>query len=357
MHRRFLLFVLFLLCAAALSCSSATAAPPSPPARPRSIILLIADGAGPAHFTVARQLRGPSFQTGRLPVTGMVSTSPLPDSQVTDSAAAATAFATGYRTKYRMVGVDPSGQPRETILELAEKRRKSTGLVTTANFFDATPAAFAAHHPSRYDAEIIVRQMLSSGADLIIGGGLAHFGAAGRPTIEEVANASGYTLARSIGELRAAGENRLLGVFPTQKQELDFPDTRLADFARIAIDRLSKDTDGFFLLIEHEGVDGSSHQKATQPFIDSILSFDEAVGVAVDFAAARNDVLVIVTSDHETGGLQIHGERDKELRLVWATGSHTGEAVPVFAMGPGAQIVSGFIDGEELGRRLQSLWK
>jgi alkaline phosphatase len=91
--------------------------------------------------------------------------------------------------------------------------------------------------------------------------------------------------------------------------------------------------------------------------IDSLHSFDEAVGIALDYAAAHRDVLVVVTGDHETGGLQIHAENAPELRLKWATEAHTGEAIPLFASGPGAQNLSGFIDGDELGRRLQALWK
>ena len=350
---------LFILCAVVAGCSTSpsTIPAPLPPARPKSIIFLIADGAGAAHFTVARMVRGNSFQVGRMTTTGLVATSPVVDSRVTDSAAAATAYATGHLTKYRAVGVDADGQPRQTLLEIAEKLGKSTGLVTTTNFFDATPAAFAAHTPSRYEAELIVRQMLSSGAEVIIGGGLARFGVEGRPAIEDVASSTGYTLARTADQLRTATGDRLLGVFATQKFEGDFPEARLPELARIALDRVARDADGFFLMIEHEGTDGASHNKETEPFIRSMVSFDEAVGVALDYAATRNDVLVVVTGDHETGGLQIHGEKEQELRLAWATGSHTGEAVPVFSIGPGAGSLTGFMSGDELGRRLQALWK
>lgn len=351
---------LFILCAAASGCAtsaSSAGAATEPPARPKSIIFLIADGAGAAHFTVAQMIRGDSFQVGRMPTTGLVATSPVGGSRVTDSAAAATAYATGYPTKYAAVGVDADGRPRETLLEIGEKLGKSTGLVTTTNFFDATPAAFAAHTASRYEAELIVRQMLTSGAEVIIGGGLTRFGVEGRPTIEEVASSAGYTLARTAAELRAAPGERLLGVFTTQKLEVDFPEARLAELTRIALDRVSRDDDGFFLMIEHEGTDGASHGKDSDAFIKSMLAFDEAVGVALDYATSRRDVLVVVTGDHETGGLQIHGEKKEELRLAWATGGHTGEAVPVFALGPGADTLTGFISGDELGRRLQSLWK
>ena len=340
-----------------LSCAGVTPTrTPPPPSRPTSIILMIADGAGPAHFTVARMLRGPQFQTGRLPFTGLVATSPVTDSIVTDSAAAATAYATGFTTTRLGVGVDAAGNPRPTALQIARDAGKSTGLVTTTNFWDATPAAFAAHTPSRYATDDIIRQMLASGVDLIIGGGAARFGAEGRPALKDVAAATGFALALTYPELERAGrEVRLLAVFRTEPHEVDFTDVRLPVLARAAIDRLSHNPNGFFLLIEHEGPDGASHANETQKFIDSMISFDEAVGVAREYVSARTDVLLVVTADHATGGLQILREAGKELELRWATKGHTGEAVPIFAAGPGAELFVGFMDGAEVGRRLQQL--
>lgn len=348
--------VLSILCLVSLSCVSATSPATSPaPRSPRSIIFLIADGAGTAHFTVARMLRGADFQTGRLPYTGLVVTSPLDDSIVTDSASAATAFATGVRVRYTALSMDASGTPLPTALQAAEKLSKSTGLITTANFWDATAAAFTAHAPTRYETDSIVGQMLKSGTEIIAGGGLARFGKEGRPTIDDLAGAAGYALVRTAAELKSVTADRVLAVFDTQPQEIDFPEVRLPVLTQWALDRLSTDPEGFFLMVEQEGTDGASHANHTQKFIDSMISFDEAVGIALDFAAARNDVLVLVASDHECGGLQIHREKGTEMELVWATKSHTGEAVPVFAYGPGAEQFVGLMNGEDLGRKLISL--
>ena len=338
-----------------LSCASVAPAASEPARLPRSIILLIADGAGSSHFTVGRIVRGEDFQIGRLPYAGLVATGPLEDSIVPDSAAAATAYSTGVRTKYVHVGVDASGAPQMTALELAEKRGKSTGLVTTTNFWDATPAAFAAHTTSRYETDVIIGQMLGSGAEVIIGGGVARFGVEGRASLDQVADAAGYSLARTVDQLTTAGGERLLGVFATASGEVDFAEARLPLLARVAIDRLSRDPDGFFLMIEHEGTDGASHQNRTEAFIDSMVSFDEAVGVALDYAESRPDVLIIATADHETGGLRIHPEKGMEMQLAWGTKSHTGGAVPIFAKGPGAEMFTGFLDADEVGRRLHRL--
>jgi alkaline phosphatase len=316
---------------------------------------MIADGSGVAHFTVAKMIRGAQFQTGRLPYAGLVNTSPLENSVVADSAASASAFATGVRVRYTALSMDAAGKKLPTALEAAETLDKSTGLVTTTNFWDATPAAFAAHAPTRYETDSIIDQMLKSGAEVIVGGGAARFGKEGRATLDELGTADGYTIVKNPADLQTVTGERVLAVFETQPQEVDFPDVRLPVLTRFALDRLSPDPDGFFLVVEHEGTDGASHANMTDKFIASMVSFDEAVGVALEFAAARNDVLLVVAADHETGGLQIHREKGSEMELVWATKAHTGEAVPVFAYGPGAENFTGLMDGEALGRKLRSL--
>ncbi|HEU4521750.1 MAG TPA: alkaline phosphatase, partial [Thermoanaerobaculia bacterium] len=307
---------------------------------------------GAAHFTVGSMVRGDQFQTGRLPHTGLVMTSPLEDSVVTDSAAAATAYATGVATKYTRVGVDGAGEARTTVLEVAEQLGKSTGLVTTANFWDATPAAFAAHNKSRYESEDLIRQMLTSGAEIIAGGGAQHFGSEGRPTLAELAESTGYQLIDSRAKLDSVKGEKLFAVYPRADREVDFDEVRLPVLARWAIDHLSKDPDGFFLLIEHEGTDGAAHANLTDKFIASMVSFDEAVGVALDYATARKDVLIVVTGDHETGGLQILREKGKVMELGWATKSHTGEMIPIFAIGPGAETFHGLMTGADVGKKL-----
>ena len=339
------------------ACTTATPTVAAASTKPRSIIFLIADGGGVAHFTVAKMIRGAQFQTGRFPYSGFVNTSPLENSIVADSAAAATAFATGVRVRYTAVSMDAAGKKLPTSLQAAEAAKKSTGLVTTTNFWDATTAAFAAHAATRYETETIVDQMVRSGAEIIVGGGAARFGKDGWPTLDAVAKLGGYTVVRTPAELNTAKGERVLAVFETQPQEVDFPDVRLPVLTRWAIDRLAPDPDGFFLVVEHEGVDGASHANQTEKFVASIVSFDEAVGVALDFASARKDVLVIVAADHECGGLQILREKGAQLELAWSTKAHTGEAVPVFAYGPGAEQFTGVMDGEDLGRKINGLVK
>lgn len=348
---RLALLVLFLL-----SCSSSSSliAAPQPGRMPKSIILIVGDGMGAAHFTAARILRGSEFQSGRMPVTGLVATRSA-NSVVTDSAAAATAFSTGVKTNDTMVGVDPTGHPQKTVLELAEGRGMATGLVTTTGFWDATPAAFASHVRTRREGVSIVGQMLRSGADLIASSGVETFGVEGFPPLEDLARDHGFTLIRTADELDTTRPTPVLAVFRSSPNDLDSPDVRLPDLAAWAIKRLSKDPDGFFLLLEHEGTDTTSHNNLTDGFETAVRSLDETVGVALDFADRQGDVLVIVTGDHETGGLQILGQAGEPLQLKWTTGGHTGEAVSIFAKGPGSEAFSGFIDNTDVGKKLLAL--
>src|SRR5690606_5415362 len=138
---------------------------------PRGIVLVVGDGMGSAHFTLARLLRGADYRIGTMPEVGLVATHAV-DTLVTDSAAAATAFATGVKTVKGAIGTDPSGAPVETVLEAAEARGLATGLVTTTVFVDATPAAFAAHAQSRAELGVIAQHMLSRGIEVIAGTGL-----------------------------------------------------------------------------------------------------------------------------------------------------------------------------------------
>jgi alkaline phosphatase len=312
------------------------------------VILVIGDGMGVAHFTAARLLRGADYRIGTMPVAGLVSTHAL-NSIAPDSASSASAYATGAKINYRALSVDPSGRPLETALEIAERTGRATGLVTTANFYDATPAAFAAHVSSRYESDVIISQMLQSGVEIIVGGGAAKF------TDDAVATAKGFTVARTGPALFSTDAPHILGVFTTQKNEMEFPDAPLLQIAPWAIDRLSRDPDGFFLLLEHEGTDGASHANATEDFMTAVKALDAMAGIALDFAASNPDTLVIVTGDHETGGLQILPENKQELELRWGGKGHTAEMLPIFARGPGAERFSGAMDNDEVGRRLKQL--
>lgn len=325
------------------------------PAAPKNVILLISDGSGLGHFTFARNIRGDAFRIGTMPVVGVFTTQ-CADRAVTDSAAAATALATGAKTNYEMVSLDPKTlEPLETVLEVAKKQGKAAGLVTTAAFFDATPAAFAAHAKHRHDKGVDA-QMLRSGADLIAGTLLEDFTNELSPELAQVATDNGWTVLNTRAQLDAAPQGKkLLAVFRWQERNLDQPDAPLPVLAKWAIDHLDDDPEGFFLVIEQEGTDSSSHQNHIADLRKALASFDEAVGVALDFAAKRGDTLVIATADHETGGLRVTETKQlAKLRVEWSTTDHTGTMIPIFAYGPGSAAFGGLQDNTDVGKKLKA---
>ena len=329
--------------------SAVFAAPP-----PKNVILLVGDGMGPAHVTRLRQLRGAETRMARLPVGGIVTTE-CADFAVTDSAAAGTAIATGVKAKRRSLGMDANGVAQKSVLDAAHAAGKSAGLVTTAKFFDATPAAFTSAAIDRYHYAKVIPQMLESRAEVIAGSGAKWFEETSFVPLTKAAADAGYRLITNPADLDAATGPRLLAVFPEQTHDVDNPAAPLPVLARWAIDRLSKDPDGFFLLIEHEGIDSTSHQNDTPGLERSLVSFDTAIGVALDFAAKNPNTLVVVTADHETGGLLLDETQDGQPLMKWANKTHSAVAVPIFAQGPGAESFSGFLDNTDVGKRLIAL--
>jgi alkaline phosphatase len=341
MHR-LIAAIAFFVCAAGLAAQT-----------PKNIILFISDGAGPAHYTAMKNARLAEFNVGRMPVVGLATTR-CADRNVTDSAAAATALATGFKTNYEMVAIDPSGNALQTVLELAESRGKATGVVTTAKFFDATPAAFTAHAKHRDEHAEIVAHQLRSGAELIIGSGTKALADEKLAHVPAAAKAQGYTYVTTRGELDAAASaKKVLAAFPEQTRDMDYPEAPLAHLTRFALDHLKREPKGFFLMVEHEGTDSSSHQNNTPDVHAALTSFDTAIGVALDFAAASKDTLVVVTADHETGGMRVTETKQLgRFRIEWSTTDHTAVAVPVFAFGPGSGGFAGFYDNTDVGKKL-----
>ena len=346
--------------------SAQTASPPVPQAR--NIILLIGDGMGPVHRTAARYLAvGPAgaLAMDGLPVAGYSHTYSA-NALVTDSAAGGTAIASGVKTNNGAIGVDVNGNPVETILERAQALGKATGLVTTTQIAHATPAAFAAHVPSRSMMTEIAKQMLEHGVDVLLGGGedewlpASEFGCYPGPgkrddglNLIQTAITTGYAYVCTATDFNAidpSTTSKLLGLFADEGMARPF-DPTLADMAQKAINILSRDPDGFFLMVEGGQIDWASHANDAVNAIGDTIGFDEAVAVARQFASANPDTLVIVTADHETGGMALekadYGAQTfttpggLQFDIDWTSGTHTAVDVPVLAGGPHAWALSG----------------
>lgn len=287
---------------------------------PRNIIFLIGDGMGPAAITLLRECQEIPTHLDSLLV-GVCRTYSA-DSRVTDSAAAVTALACGIKTKNTMIGLDPAGQPVANLLEGAQARGMATGLVATSRITHATPAGFAAHVPERARESDIAAQMLEHRVDVLLGGGRGFFlpadaggrRADGRNLLEEAGRA-GYNVVDSRAELLKPLRAPLLGLFNRDHLTLEIDrdpkeEPSLVEMTRAALDVLKRDPDGFFVMIEGSRIDHAEHDNDAGDTVREMRAFDDAVGAAVAFARRDGQTLVVVTADHETGGLTIGRMRD-----------------------------------------------
>jgi alkaline phosphatase len=338
----------------------------------RAIILFVGDGMGDGQRLAARW--SAVGQDGLLametmPIAGLSRTASA-DHPVTDSAAAATALATGVKTDNGVIAQNPAGHDLTTILERAQARGMAVGLVTTTQMAHATPAAFASHVPSRSMMTEIASQMLAHEVDVMLGGGEDEFlpaGAVGRypepgeredgRNLVAEATVAGYTYvydATAFAALVPTSTVRLLGLFADEGMTRPFSPS-LAEMTQTAIAILSQDPEGFFLMVEGGQIDWACHLNDAATAISDTVGLDEAVVVAQSYASTRDGVLVIVTGDHETGGMTVslsptgslgedgsfHMPEGTPFYVNWTTGGHTGEDVPTTAQGFRSHLLAG----------------
>ena len=313
--RRLVLTALLALALTPGVAAAQASAPPDATARPRNVIFMIPDGCGPAAITLARLVSGRLLVLDSLLV-GAVETHSA-DSDVTDSAAAGTAYATGVKTRNRMLGVDPEGRPLGTLLEAAKTRGLATGLVTTADLTDATPAAFVAHVAQRTLQDSIAIQMLEQHVDVLLGGDLSRWrpvsaGGRRRDRRDLVAEqrARGGIVVTTPADLAAARELPLLGLFGIGLDQIALEIDRdtlrepsLAQMTAKALELLGPASRGFFLLIEGGRIDDAGHDDDPAGVAREVLAYDRAVALALAFARRDPRTLVVSVADHETGGL------------------------------------------------------
>ena len=329
---------------------------------PANIVFLIGDGMGVGQVTAAKIEYG-SLHMERLPVGGLLTTF-ASNRLVTDSAASGTAFATGHKTYNGAISVSPDKEPLKTVLEYAEEQGMATGLVTTCSITHATPAVFAAHVDSRQNEKEIARQIVSSGVDVLFGGGWSFFLPDSEPG---GARTDGLNLlddlrermpvALTVAEFRDLPDTDAAAAlfYPGHPPTVASREPSLAEMTDKALEILSRDEDGFFVMIEGSQIDWAGHENDHDWLMDEMVDFDEAVGVVMDFAEADGRTLVIVTADHETGAYSVLDgslERHQVTRPDFGSGDHSAAMVPILAYGPGSAAFGGMQDNTDLGRTL-----
>ncbi len=321
---RYRLLLAVLLATVSCVCQAQSAAP-------KNIILLIGDGMGPAHIKAYRQFVGDN--PGQISIfdpylIGSLGTDPAMEiGKVTDSAASATAYSTGTKTFNGAIAVDKDVQPLTTILQLAKQKGKATGLVVTSQVVHATPAAFAAHVESRRQYNQIADQFLDNRfqglpyIDVILGGGSRYFVREDRDLVSEFIGL-GYQYVSNTQQLKVAKTNKLLGLFaPVGLPEVLDRDPllhpSLAQMTDKALAILSQNKQGFFLMIEGSQIDWASHDNDILGTLHEMDDFAKAFRRVVDFANSQPDTLVLLTADHETGGLSLGKSIDGKSYYNW----------------------------------------
>lgn len=325
----------------------------------KNIILLIGDGMGVAQIYAGYTLNKGTLNLEKATATGFSKTSSA-DNYITDSGAGATAISIGKKTNNYSIGVNKRGKQETTILEHAEEKGLSTGLVATCAITHATPASFVAHTIDRYDSLNIASDFIGSGIDIFIGGGKAHFEIREDSTnISDSLRKEGYTIVYDLNSIKS-NDNNNVGCLVADKHLPPVLDGRgdfLTEATKISLSRLSRNEKGFFIMIEGSQIDWAGHRNNLKYLASEMIDFDKAIGEAFAFADKNPGTLVIVTADHETGGLSLVGG-DLKTGLVdgtFGTTGHTGVMVPVFAYGPGAAEFSGIYENTELFYKMMRL--
>lgn len=282
---------------------------------PKNVILMVGDGMGVGQIEIARLLE--KGKDGRLflqtlPYVGLIQTYSA-DNIVTDSAAAATSLATGVKTNNKRVGMDPEGNPVDSLPDYFKKDGKSVGLISTNTVVDATPAGFVASTKTRYEQAEIARQILSSEFDIVLGGGSDYFEAKKQkgPDLIPLFKEKGYVVVKDKTELSQAGNApKILGLFNRSYmnyfldiEERNSNEPSLLEMTQSAIASLSKNPKGFFLMSEGARIDHAAHAVDITGVWKETVEFDKAVEFVVNWAKKDGNTLVVVLADHETMGL------------------------------------------------------
>ncbi len=358
------------------------------------VFLFIGDGMGMTHVATAESYL--SYQQGKLggemltmtqfPVFG-TATSYSANSNVTDSAASGSAIASGEKANNYTLGVDAEGENVKSMAYDFHEDGYQVGILSTVPINHATPAAFYAHSTDRHEYYGISKQIIDSQFDFFAGAGFIDFKGKNKEKspIDEYLEENGYIVAYGIEEFKAETVGKEKVIFCQESNRAESAknyvssatikeDATLGQMLTLGLEHFDTEKP-FFFMCEGGNIDWSAHANRTMPMIMNILEFDEAVRIAYEFYLAHpEETLIVVTADHETGGITLGCGSDKidwklledkwnekkelsdeenaqingKASIGWTTGSHTGGPVPVFAIGKGAERFAGRMDNTDI---------
>ncbi|MGB5428318.1 alkaline phosphatase [Eudoraea sp.] len=339
---------------------------------PKNVILLISDGTGLTQISSAFYFKESSPNYSRFKNIGLIKTSSSRE-DVTDSAAGATAFACGVKTYNGAIGVADDSTEVKNLVELASLKKINTGMIATSSITHATPASFYAHTLNRGFAEKIALQLAESEIDFFAGGGLQYFNKRtdGRNLLNTL-NEKQFTInTTSLNDFSKIKSSEKAGYLLAQD---DMPSTImgrgdfLSNATELAIQFLSKDNSGFFIMAEGSQIDWGGHANNAEYLVSELIDFDDAIGKALDYAEKEGNTLVIVTSDHETGGFTLAAKKKKtedgeeysdysEIGMTFSTTGHSAALIPVFAYGPGSEEFIGVYENSNIFEKILKVTK
>lgn len=337
----------------------------------KNIIYMIGDGMGLAQASLVK-IEGKYAPTAYDRAKNVaLQTNYSANNRVTDSAASGTALATGYKTNNGTLGQTADGTRVESIMAKADAIGYESGIVVTCYVNHATPGAFYAHRESRNDNDGIVEDFMNSSVDVLFGGGTRFFNeyfAKNNTTFDEAFKAKGFTILKDQSEMASVSEGKVVGLFaetniPLMRQGRgDYLPNATAKALEILTNNVEKDgKKGFVLMVEGSQIDGEGHSNNIEGVLAETRDFAKAVAVAMDYADAHPGTLVVVTGDHETGGLSIPSHNtdftmpESGISYGFSTTGHTGIMLPIYLYGTGAECINGILDNTELSQQLQRM--
>ncbi len=323
----------------------------------KNVILLIGDGMGPAqvYSLIMTSHEKTAFQ--RFPYSGFSITKSA-SNEITDSAAGGSAVANGNKTKNYMVGMTSDSIPVPSMLDIFAEQGKKTGVVVTCAVTHATPASFIAHNINRKNNEEIALEISNrENLNVLFGGGKKYF--TERKDKQDLLNKmwdNGWNIYDSLSQIE--DNNAKTMVLTCNKHMVKAPDRGdfLPKATAKAIEMLDNEK-GFFLMIEGSQIDFAGHANDSATLVEEMRDFNNTLNVVLDFAEKDGNTLVVVTADHETGGLTLIDPDRKYTRtdFKFSTTSHSAVFVPVFAYGPQAARFSGIQDNTEIFNKIMTI--
>jgi alkaline phosphatase len=323
---------------------------------PTNIILMIGDGMGLTQISAGMYFNGNKTSLENFPVVGLSKTHSS-NALVTDSAASGTAMASGVKTLNGVVGIGSKNQYPKSILDLCNEKGYKTGLISTSSIVHATPASFYAHVDSRRKYQEIALQLSTGVVDYFIGGGENHFNKRKdkRNLIKEMTE---YDIVSSLSKFDKS-ESKKTGYFTNRDEPNRILNGRLPlDRAvKSILRKFDRDQKPFFLMVEGSQIDWGGHANELEYVVSEFNDFDVAIQTVLDYTVEHPNTLVIVTADHETGGLSLpKGDiKTMEPEAIFSSLGHTATMVPVFSKGPSALLFSGIYDNTEIFKKMLSV--